>query len=253
MKNAPTKSLIFIIFIAVITIIAASSFAFAYWSGSPEQEISGDSAATVDNDYDEHYVTTKYLVFEPIGTTVEADKYCFEYTDENGWVLKYQYGSDYILEGGAHNAGSRDAVSDNSEKTALASAMTAVKVIGYIGTLGQFEDLIIPHYIEWNSTTVPVTKIDIKMTEYKESMDLITGVIIPGAETIDEVAYTGVTQIIGVSFSGAGNLVKVEFKGINTTTIAASSGFIGDLCFRGMNSNIVYKNSAGATITNIRA
>ena len=250
MKSAPTKTLIFLVFIVVVVGIAASSFAFAYWSGSPEQDISGDNAAVVDNDFN---ATTKYLIFEPTGTTVVQDKYCFEYTDANGWVLKYQYGADYVLEGGSNNAGLRAAVSDNSEKTALASAMTAVKVIGYIGTLGLYEDLVIPHYIEWNSTKIPVTKIDIKMTEYKESMDLITGVVIPGAQEIDSVQYTGITQITGVSFSGAGNLVKVEFKGINTTTIAASSGFIGDLCFVGMNSNIVYKNSTGATITNIRA
>ena len=118
-----------------------------------------------------------------------------------------------------------------------------VKVIGYIGSLGQYEDLIIPTSITWNGSTYPVNAIEIKMSEYKEPMDLLTGVEIPSS----------IHVIKGASFSGAGNLVRVTFKGINTTTITTASGFIEEYCFRGMNSGIHYYNATGETITNIRA
>ena len=238
MKNtAPTKIIILFVFIVLIIAIGASSFALAYWAGAPQLDLKGNDATTVNNDIN---ATSKYLVLAPNGTY--DDDYCFEYTDEYGWVLKYEYGSDYVLNGGAHKAGSRNAVDGTTQAgaaifTAVATgvASNGVKVIGYTGTLGQYEDLIILDSISWNgNNNIEVNKIDIKMTEYKETMDLLTGVEIPS--TID--------SIDGSSFSGAGNLVKVTFKGSLPT--------IGTYCFRGMKSGITYYDNSGEPIS-IRA
>ena len=229
MKSTPTKLLILILALAVIIAIGAGSFALAYWSGSPELDIEQDDSATIDNDDD---ATFKYLIFAPISDL--TTDYCFEYTDATGWVLKYEYGNDYVINGGAHKAGARvEASASAADKTAIKT--NGVRVIGYIGTLGQYEDLIIPSTISWDGANVEVKKINIKMTEYKESMDLITGVIIPSS----------ITHIDGASFSGAGNLIKVKFLG--TLPVISSYAFVG------MNANIHYYDSTNTEINNIRA
>ena len=233
MKGSPIKLIILLVSIVAIIAIGAGSFALAYWSGSPIQEISGSDAATVDNSEN---ATTKYLIFAPISDL--SDDYCFEYTDANGWVLKFEYGNDYVLEGGANQAGSRASAENsisNADKATLKE--NGVKVIGYIGTLGQFENLVIPSTITWDSSTINVTKIDIKMTEYKESMDLITGVEIPSS----------ISSIDGASFSGAGNLTKVYF---NNTAIPQS---ISAYAFVGLSATYYIKDNSGEYVpTSIR-
>ena len=238
MKSSPIKLIILLVSIVAIIAIGAGSFALAYWSGSPIQEISGSDAATVDNSEN---ATTKYLIFAPLDTF--DDDYCFEYVDGTGWVLKYEYGDDYVINGGANQAGSRAALDAEDEDEAaiideIEDALSVVnhnkvKVVGYIGTLGQFENLVIPSSITWGSLTLDVTKIDIKMTEYKESMDLITGVEIPSS----------VTSIDGASFSGAGNLTKVYF---NNTAIPAS---ISNYAFVGLSATYYIKNNSGEYVT----
>ena len=242
MKSTPLKLIILILAIAFIVAIGAGSFALAYWSGSPELDLSGDDATVVDNDDDATY---KYLIFAPI---YDFDtEYCFEYVDSadyNGYRLKYEYGSDYVLEGGSHNAGSRNSAEAEKSTTYKSTGKTiaalikeyGVKVIGYIGTLGQYEDLIIPSTITWDGADdIQVKRIDIKMTEYKESMDLLAGVQI--ASSID--------YIDGVSFTGAGNLIKVKFLG--------DLPEISDYAFVGMNANIHYYDSTDTGIDSIRA
>ena len=233
MKKAPAKMLILILAISIIVIIAASTAALAIWAGSPVQVINDVNAVDVDNSENP---TTKYLVFRPIGTF--DDDYCLEYTDANGWTLKYEYGADYVFEGGAHAAGARNAVSDNTEINAVYSVITSVAVVGYYGSLGEHEVLSIPSTITWNSKTLNVTTININMTEYEDSMNLIKDVVIP----------TSVTSIIGYSFSTAGNLTQVHFEATSLPTI-------GEHAFVGMRSDIAYykKNAGGeyvsATIT----
>lgn len=227
MKKAPVKIIFFFIALVGIVAIAASSFAFAYWNGAPQQEVSGNDAAVVDNSTN---ATSHYLVYAPVDSF--AKDFCFEYTDANGWVLKYEYGSDYSFEGGQHPAGSRNAASAADISTVSAS-LTALKVIGYIGTLGQFENLIIESSITWNSVSYPVTQVEIKMTEYKESMDLITGVEIPSS----------ITAINGGSFTAAGNLSKVYF---NSTSLPAT---ISTDAFVGINATYYKKNGSGEYIT----
>ncbi len=227
-KKMPLKIVIFISLFAIIIAIGAGSFALAYWSGSPEQVIAGEDAVQVDNSEN---ATTKYLIFAPIDDL--SDDYCFEYSDANGWVLKFEYGADYVINGGANQAGSRasaEASISSADKTAIKS--TGIKVIGYIGTLGQFENLVIPNSISWDSSTITVSKIEIKMTEYKESMDLITGVVIPSGFNSSN------GEIAGASFSGAGNLVNVYFDSETLPTISTYA-------FRGMNSGIHYYKKSG--------
>ena len=239
MKKFPAKILILIMAIAIILVVGAGSFALAYWSASPQVIVDGGSSTEVDNSEN---ATTKYLIFKPIGNF--DDDYCFEYSDTTGWTLKYEYGDDYILNGGANAAGSRVALDEEDEtegaimdaiQTALTAPNNKVKVIGYIGSLGQYENLVIPSTITWGELTLNVTEVDIKMTEYEEPMNLITGVEIPSS----------ITAISGASFSGAYNLIKVYFKGTLPT--------IGTYCFRGMNSSIVYYDSTNTPIANIRA
>ncbi len=210
MNKVALRLLIPMLLIVAVVTIAVSSFALAYWSGSPVQDIADTDAVVVDNSEN---ATTKYLIFEPIGTY--SDDYCFEYVDGSGWLLKYEYGEDYSYEGGAHDAGSRN-VADSSGISEVNASCTAVQVVGYIGALGQFENVIIPSTISWNNKTLNVTIIDIKMSEYLTSMNLITGVIIPAS----------ITAINGVSFSGANNLSKVYFNHTTLPTIDAKS-FVG--------------------------
>ena len=234
MKGGTIRLLILILLIVAIIAIAAGSFALAYWSGSPSQDIVDSDVITVDDDIN---ATTKYLVFKPIGSY--SDDYCFEYTDTYGWRLKYEYGDEYEFEGGSTPAGSRYVVATSSILSEISTNCTAVSVIGYIGTLGQFEDLVIPSTITWftNNTsgttkTLNVTTIDLKTPEYEDSLNLITSVVIPSS----------VTAINGVSFSGAGNLAKVYF---DSTVLPAT---IGANCFRGINATY-YKKSSGEYIT----
>lgn len=225
MKKAPAKYLILILAIGIMIAVAGSSFALAIWAGSPEQAIDNENATEVD--YSEN-PTTKYLVFRPIGNF--NDEYCLEYTDSDGWKLKFENGSDYVFNGGNHKAGVRNAVTDNAEIAAVHTATTNVSVIGYYGALGEYEPLYIPSTITWNSKTINVTKIDIIMTEYEDSMNLITDVVIPAS----------VALITGQSFTGAGNLAAVHFEATTVPTI-------GDYAFRGMSSGIAYykKNEQG--------
>ena len=51
--------------------------------------------------------------------------------------MKYEYGTDYVFEGGAHKAGARNAVLDNAEIAAVYSVTTNVAVVGYFGPLGE--------------------------------------------------------------------------------------------------------------------
>ena len=209
MKGGVIRLLVLMLLIAIIVAIAVGSFALAYWSGSPSQEITGSDAAVVDNSEN---ATTKYLVFEPIGF---EEEYCFEYTDANGWVLKEEYGADYSFEDGEHEAGSRN-VASSSAVTSVSDSCTAVCVVGYYGALGQYEDLVIPSTIVWKvsaqtTKTLNVTKINIKLSEYETPMNLITGVVIPAS----------ITNIDGVSFSGAQNLTKVYFDSTTLPTIGA--------------------------------
>ena len=210
MSRRAVRVLILMILIVAIVAIAVGSFALAYWSGSPSQDIAETDVVVVDNSEN---ATTKYLIFEPIGTY--SDDYCFEYVDGSGWVLKYEYGDDYSHEGGAHDAGSRNAA-NSSAISEVNTSCVAVQVVGYIGTLGQFENVVIPSTISWNNKTLNVTLIDIKMSEYLTPMNLITGVIIP----------TSITAINGVSFSGANNLSKVYFNHTTLPTIDSKS-FVG--------------------------
>ena len=211
MKGAQAKLLILIIAIAGIVIIAASSFALAYWAGSSEIDINNTDSAEVDNSDN---VTSHYLILEPVGANIEENKYCFEYTDSR-WVLKYQYGSDYTWEGGSHEAGERNAAT--SDISSVSTNMTSVKVIGFIGTLGQYEKVIVPDYINWNSANRNITLINLKMSEYP-SINLIKNIEITG----------NVTEIAGISFAGCTNLENVYFKRNSYPTI-------GDGCFAGIN------------------
>ena len=217
MKGAQARLIILIIAIAGILVIGASSFALAYWSGSSEIDIidntgsgGSDDRADVDNSDN---VTSHYLILEPVGASIEENKYCFEYTDA-GWVLKYQYGADYIYEGGAHEAGERNAAT--SDISTVNSNMTSVKVIGYIGTLGQYEKVVVPDYISWNSSNRNITLINLKMSEY------------PAINLIKDIEITGnVTEIAGISFSGCTALENVYFKRSTLPTI-------GTYCFTGI-------------------
>ncbi|MCR4875038.1 MAG: leucine-rich repeat domain-containing protein [Clostridia bacterium] len=229
MNRRAIRLLILMLLIVAITAIAAGTFALAYWSGSPSQEIVDGDVAVVDNSEN---ATTKYLVFEPIGTY--SDDYCFEYVDGGGWVLKYEYGDDYAYEGGAHEAGSRN-VANSSAISEVNTSCTAVRVVGYIGALGQFENVVIPSTISWNSKTLNVTIIDIKMSEYLTSMNLITGVVIPAS----------ITAINGSSFSNANNLTKVYFNNTTLPTIAT-------YCFRGISPTFYKKSGDNYITTTIR-
>ena len=224
--KAQTKLIVLILMIALVAIVIASTFTLAYWSGGASVPIADTDAVDVDNSEN---ATTKYLIFAPINSY--ATDYCFEYTDASGWLLKYEYGADYILEGGSNKAGSRAAASA-SDISAVSSTITGVKVIGYIGTLGQYEDLIIPSTISWNSQTLNVTKIELNMMEYEEPLNLITSVVIPSS----------VTSIDGVSFTNANNLSKVYF---NNTTLPTISQY----AFRGTSTTYYKKNAGGEYIT----
>ena len=234
MKSRTIRLLVLILLIVVISAIAVGSFALAYWSGSPTQDIIDGDVAVVDNSEN---ATTKYLIFEPIG--VFGDDYCFEYTDLDGWVLKEEYGADYVLEGGAHEAGFRNAA-DSSAINTVNSSCTAVRVVGYIGSLGQYENLVIPSSITWKvsaqtTKTLSVTIIDLKMSEYEASMNLITGVMIPAS----------ITAINGSSFTNANNLIKVYF---DSTTLPT----IGTYCFRGIAPTYYKKSGENYITTTIR-
>ncbi len=234
MKSGTIRLLVIMLLAIAISAIAVGSFALAYWSGSPSQDINDGDVAVIDNSEN---ATTKYLVFEPIGTYGNA--YCFEYTDSNGWVLKEEYGSDYVLEGGVHEAGARNAAS-SSAITEVNALCTAVRVIGYYGALGQYENLVIPSTISWKvsaqtTKTLSVTIIDLKMSEYEAPMNLITGVVIPSS----------ITAINGSSFSNANNLEKVYF---DSTTLPT----IGTYCFRGITPTYYKKSGENYITTTIR-
>ena len=229
-ENATSK---YLIYVPVCSTTAYEGVGYlaegAYNSGTyyTRSGTEGNYTYTQANSYSSstfYYVATKLI---------EEDKFCFEYTDANGWVLKYQYQiNDYILEGGSNKAGSRASASaaDISLLTTNIVNVT-LKVVGYIGTLGQFEDLVIPSSISWNSQTLNVTTIDLKMTEYAESLNLITSVVIPSS----------VTSVQGVSFSNANNLTKVYFNNTSVPTI-------GTYCFRGI-SPTYYKKSGDNYVT----
>ena len=234
MKGRTLRLLVLVLLIVVIIGIAVGSFALAYWSGSPSQDIIDSDVAVIDNSEN---ATTKYLIFEPIGTY--NDDYCFEYTDANGWVLKEEYGSDYVLEGGAHEAGARN-VASSSAIAEVNNSCTAVRVIGYYGALGQYENLVIPSTITWKvsaqtTKTLNVTVINLKMSEYEDPMNLITGVVIPSS----------ITRIEDASFSNANNLAKVYFDNTTLPTI-------GTYCFRGITPTYYKKSGENFVTTTIR-
>ena len=229
-ENATTKYLIFVPVCSTMTYEAVGYIAqgvFDEGTFYTRSGTEGNYTYTQANVYD-----SSEFYYQSI-KMIEDEKFCFEYSDANGWVLKYQYKeNDYVLEGGVNPAGSRAAASaaDISLVNSNVANIT-LKVVGYIGTLGQFEDLVIPSSISWNSNTLSVTTVDLKMTEYAEPLNLITSVVIPAS----------VTRIDGASFSNANNLSKVYF---NNTTVPT----IGAHCFRGI-SPTYYKKSGETYIT----
>ena len=142
MKTAPTKLIILILAFVVIIAIAFGSFALAYWNGSPEIEVNGNNAAVVDDDEN---ATTKYLIFAP--NYEFDDDYCFEYSDASGWVLKYEYGDDYVLEGGQHNAGSRNSAESVKSTTYKSTGKTISTLIKENGVMALIKSTNIRYYL----------------------------------------------------------------------------------------------------------
>ena len=208
-----TKLAILISSIAIIVLVVASVTAYAFWGGNPSLTIPDENSANIDNTTN---VTYKYMVFAPNGTYTKDYRLFF---DEDTQKFKlYEISTD-----GSSKGLSSDIIT-----------YTNVALIGYIGSLGEYEKAIIPESITVGDSSFSVTKINLYMTEY-DDLKNITKVSVPSA----------VTSIEGASFSGCGNLSEVYFE--NETSLPTISKW----SFIGVNGSIKYYQKSGDTYTEL--
>ncbi len=206
-----TKLAILISSIAIIVLVVASVTAYAFWGGNPSLTIPDENGANIDNKTNATY---KYMVFAPNGEYTKDYRLFF---DEDTQKFKlYEMSSD-----GSTKSLSSDTIT-----------YTNVALIGYIGTLGEYEKAVIPESIQIGQNSISVTKISLLMTDY-DDLKNITKVSVPNS----------VTSIEGASFSGCGNLSEVYFE--NETTLPT----IYKWCFIGISGNIKYYQKSGDTYT----
>lgn len=175
---------IFIIALLVIVIIAIAVPTYAVWSGG------SDITATGEIDFDDD-LTYRYIVFD--GITSAGKHYYMTYNDAG----YYSYNSSYNIY-------------DEEVDTAYTGEFANIVAIGYTGTLGEYESLVIPDTITWKDTNgtgsthsaKAVTKVNMQAPTAFPSLRGIKSVVI-GAN---------VTAIEGVSFSFLPQLNKVYIK-----------------------------------------
>jgi len=175
----PTKTLILTISIVAALVIVATSFTLAFWGGNPSID---SNTANIDTGVNSTY---KYLVFAPNDSAYADLDYRLVWNEPTGKFVLYEYDVD-----------------ENTSLLGNAVVITSVKVIGYTGTQGEYEDVIIPSTISYGNSTLSVNTIDLNMTDY-DALKLIKSIQIP----------VGITRIVGASFSGLENLSKVVFTG----------------------------------------
>lgn len=175
---------IFIILLLVIVIIAIAVPTYAVWSGGSDVTATGQ--ISFEND-----LTYRYLVLD--GITSAGKHYYMTYND-----------AGYFAYNSAYN------IYDEEVDTATTSDFANIVVIGYTGTLGEYESLVIPDTITWKDTngtgsthsSKAVTKVNMQSPTAFPSLRGIKSVVI-GAN---------VTAIEGVSFSFLPQLNKVYIK-----------------------------------------
>ena len=205
-----TKALVLTISLVVALVIVATSFTLAFWGGNPSVE---DNTAVIDGSVNSTY---KYLVFAP-NDSVYSEDYKLRWDDTTQKFKLYEYDDD------TYDYDSQGSLIGN------AVTITSVRVIGYTGTQGEYENLIIPSTINYGNSQITVNKIQLDMQIY-DALKLIKTVQIP----------LSVTNIEGNSFSGLENLSKVVFLGrANQGTLQISEN-----AFIGTNATFYFKASS---------
>lgn len=191
----PTKTLILTISLVASLVIVATSFTLAFWGGNPSID---SNTANIDTGANSTY---KYLVFAPNDSAYADLDYRLVWNEATGKFVLYEYDAD-----------------ENTSLLGNAVVISSVKVIGYTGTQGEYEDVIIPSTISYGNSTLSVNTIDLNMTDY-DALKAIKSIQIPVA----------ITRIMGASFSGLENLSKVVFTGrsYQSNLQISTNAFIG--------------------------
>lgn len=212
MKKTSTKLLIVYSLTIAIIVIAVTSTAVAFWGGNPSINIEGQDSPviTVSN------TTYKYMIFQ---ANYSEGNYYLKYSSENNAFIGFQLYSDEVV------------------PTVDSTSFTSVSLIGYTGSMGEYEDLVVPASINWyiSGTTknLSVTIINIKSAEYMESFSLIKSAVIPSS----------VSEILGTSFSGCPQLETVYIDS-ETVPKVTTNALIGTMTIKKKESG----NYVNATI-----
>ena len=204
--------LVIIIALLAIVIVAISVPTFAIWSDG--SNVGGEVVVTLFDD-----ITARYLVYD--GVTSAGKHYYMTYNDAGYFEGNDSYNKSYQVGGVWYSK-------YDDEVDLTATAFSYVCAIGYTGSLGKYESLVIPDYITWHDSSdsdhrIYVTKINMQSSAAFPSLKLIKSVVI-GAN---------INDIQGSSFSFMPQLEKVYFRmgqsATNTLwTAKSAASFVGN-------------------------
>lgn len=196
--------LIIIMVLLVIAIIAIAVPTYAVWSNGSDI---GGAGTIVVND-----LTYRYLVLDGVTSLGKH----FYMTYDNGGFFKYN--SEYNIY--------------DEEVDLNATTFAYISVIGYTGTLGEYEDLVIPSTITWHEgesgagtshDDAPITHVNIQSPAAFPTLKGIKSVTIKAT----------LTDIEGVSFSFWPKLTKVTFENLTSSDYSTlvSTGHVSTNAF----------------------
>ena len=219
--------LVFIIAMLAIIVIAISVPAFAIWSDG--SNVGGAAAVTLFDD-----ITSRYLVYD--GVTSAGKHYYLTYNDAGYFEGNDSYNKSY-QEGGVWYS------KYDEEVDLTTTSLSYVSVIGYTGSLGQYESLVIPDSITWkdslgseqaNMHNINVTHINMQSSAAFPSLKLIKSIVIPNT----------ITNIDGVSFSFMPSLEALYFNFADLTEYASQVTINGVLAQNAQEVKMYFYNSS---------
>ena len=210
--------LVLIIALLAITIIAIAVPTYALWSGG--SDVGGTAEVDLLDD-----ITYRYLVLD--GVTSAGKHFYMTYNDAG----YFTYNSSYNIY--------------DEEVDTSATTFSYISVIGYTGSLGEFESLVIPDLISWKEGAggdgqlhigSQITRINMQSPAAFPSLKGIKSV------TIGE----NVSKIEGVSFSFWPLLTDVYFKNMTSSEYSAAvlSGDVSANAFKSSGSITMHYSGA---------
>ena len=201
MKKTGTKLIILYTLTIAIIVIAITSVSIAFWGGNPSKSVDGLNSPTINGEN----TTYKYLIFKAIYS-------------EGDYYLKYSDSSKKFEGYDLYGEGLPSGITKESFST--------VSLYGYVGALGEYEDLVIPKQIVWKISSeenkdLSVTEIDIATADFLESLSLIKSVVIPDS----------VKNIRNSSFTACPQLTIVYFDSTTVPTVDQYA-LIGNISFK---------------------